>query len=103
MIGRNFQSLSSVVQGTATVGTSSTTILSANEDRTYAILVNYGSYNITLGLEAESVLNKGIILPADGGFYEMSGQYGNNCRGIVTAIVDTTPTTINYMSAGGGV
>lgn len=103
MENTNFQSLASVVQGTATVGTASTTILSANENRTYAILINYGSLDVTLGIEASAVLNKGIILKADGGFYEMSGKYGNNVRGIVTAIVDTTVTTINYMSAGGGV
>jgi hypothetical protein len=102
-MARNFQSLANVSQGTATVGTASTTILSPNEDRTYAILINYGSYDITLGLEANAVLSKGIILKSGGGFYEMSGQYGNNVRGIVTAIVDTTPSTINYMSAGGGV
>ena len=95
--------MSAVTQGTATVGTASTTILATNSDRTYAILVNYGSYDVTLGIEAAAVLNKGIVLKSNGGFYEMSGQYGNNCRGIITAIVLTTPTVINYMSAGGGV
>lgn len=102
-MAQNFQSLSNTVQSTATVGTSSTTILAANGDRTYAILINYGSYDITLGIEASAILGKGIILKSDGGFYEMSGQYGNNCRGIVTAIVDTTVSVINYMQAGGGV
>lgn len=102
-MSRNFQSLATISQGTATVGTASTTILSANEDRTYAILINYGSYDVTIGIEANAVLNKGIILKSDGGFYEMSGQYGNNVRGVITAIVDTTVSVINYMQAGGGV
>lgn len=103
MNNTNFQSLATVLQGTATVGTASTTILPVNEDRTYAILINYGNYDITLGIEASAVLNKGIVLKSNGGFYEMSGQYGNNVRGTVTAIVDTTVSVINYMSAGGGV
>lgn len=103
MGNKNFQSLAYPVQATATVGTASTQILAVDLDRTYTILINYGDYDITLGLEDAAVLNKGIILPANGGFYEMSGQYGNNCRGIVTAIVNTTPTVINYMTAGGGV
>jgi hypothetical protein len=102
-LSTNWNCLSSVTQGTATVGTASTTILPAYADRTYAILINYGTLNVTIGIEAAAVLNKGIVIPANGGFYEMSGHYGNNCRGIITAIVDTTATVLNYMSAGGGV
>jgi len=98
----NFNSLAGTIQGTATVGTTSTEVLPINADRTYAVLINYGSVDITLGLEAEAVLNKGIILPANGGFYEMSGQYGNNVRGIISAIADTTATVINYMASKGG-
>jgi hypothetical protein len=98
----NFNSLASVSQATATVGTSSSTILAANANRTYAILVNYGTVNVTLGIEAAAVLNKGIVLPAGGGFYEMSVQYGNNVRGLVTAIADTTVTSISYLASGGG-
>lgn len=98
----NNQSLETVVQGTATVGTASSTILALNKERTYAILINYGSYDVTIGIEATAVLNKGIVLKSGGGFYEMSRQYGNNVRGTVTAIVDTTPTVLNYMSAGNG-
>ena len=100
---QNFQSLASVVQDTASVTSASSQILAANENRTYALLINYGSYDVTIGIEADSVLNKGVIIKADGGFYEMSGQYGNNCRGKITAITQSTATVINYMSAGGGV
>jgi len=99
----NWKSLATVTQGTAAVGTSSTTILAANANRTYAILVNYGTIDITIGIESAAILNAGIVLPADGGFYEMSGENGNNVRGVITAICLTTPTVINYMQAGGGV
>lgn len=99
----NWNSLSSVTQGTATVGTGSSQILPAYADRTYCILINYGTLDITIGIEAAAILNKGIVIPANGGFYEMSGHYGNNCRGVINAIVDTTATVLNYMSAGGGV
>lgn len=98
----NWKSLSSVTQGTVSVGTNSTVVLPTNADRTYAIIINYSAYNITLGIESEAVLNSGVIIPASGGFYEMSGNYGNNVRGTVTAIVDTTASILNYMTSGGG-
>lgn len=98
----NFNSLASVSQGTATVATASTTILAANPNRTYAVLINYSTVAVTLGVEAAAVLNKGIVLPAGGGFYEMSVQYGNNVRGLITAIADTTATSISYLASGGG-
>ena len=97
----NWKSLSSVSQGTASAGVASTQILTANAERTYCMLVNYSSTDISLGIEATAVVNKGIVLPANGGFYEMSGAYGNNCRGVINAIASTT-ATINYISAGGG-
>lgn len=97
----NWKSLSSVTQGTASAGVASTQILAANSERTYCILINNSSTDITLGIEATAVLSKGIVLPASGGFYEMSGAYGNNCRGVINAIASAT-ATINYLSAGGG-
>jgi hypothetical protein len=99
----NWKSLATVTQGTAAVGTSNSTILAANSERTYCILINYGTIDITIGIEASAVLGAGIVLPADGGFYEMSGENGNNVRGIITAICLTTASVINYMQAGGGV
>lgn len=97
----NWKSLSSVSQGTASAGVASTKILDVNAERTYCILVNYSSTDITLGIEANAVLSKGIILPASGGYYEMSGALGNNCRGVINAIASAT-ATINYLTAGGG-
>lgn len=97
----NWNSLSSVSQGTVSVTSVSSVVLQSNKFRTYALIVNYGALDVTIGIEADAILNKGIVLPASGGFYEMSGKYGNNCRGTVTAIVDTTATTLNYMTAGG--
>jgi hypothetical protein len=99
---QNWKSLASVSQGTISVGTNSTAVLPQNADRTYAILINYSTLDITIGIESDAVLNKGIVLPSGGGFYEMSGNYGNNCRGTVTAIVDTTVSILNYMATGGG-
>jgi hypothetical protein len=98
----NWKSLSTVTQGTAAVGTSSTTILAANANRTYCMLLNLSSVDITIGIEASAVLSEGIVLPSYGGFYEMAGENGNNVRGIITAIAAST-ATINYMQAGGGV
>ena len=99
----NYQSLSSVSQGTMSVATAATRLFPSNNLRSYAILINYSTIDITIGLEATvSAINSGIVIPANGGYYEMSGKFGNNCRGVITAIANTTPTTINYLIAGGG-
>jgi hypothetical protein len=86
-----------ITQGTASVGTSSTEILAANQDRSYAILLNYSDYDLWIGLGAVAKLSSGIKIEKKGGFYEMSDMHGNGYRGAVNAIVDTTVSTINYM------
>lgn len=62
---------------TASVGTSSVTVLAANADRKYAHIQNDSDTVVYLGIGAAGVANKGHRLNASGGEYEMSGAKGN--------------------------
>lgn len=67
--------------GSATVGSSSTTVLAANSDRIRATFINDSDETIYLKLGTGAELNKGIRLNANGGAW-VETDY----TGIVTAI-----------------
>lgn len=90
------------VASTASVITaSSTTVSSTNSDYTNRLFINYGTADIWLGIGTQAELNNGIKLSTDGGYYEMSRAMGNLYQGDITAIADTTATTINMLVASG--
>lgn len=62
---------------TATATTSTGAMLASNGSRKYALLVNDGSVDVYLKLNASAVANAGIRLAANGGSYEMSAAFGN--------------------------
>jgi len=81
------------IQGTAAVtfthveklvGTNES-ILVANPNRQYLLLINDSDTVIYLNLGGVSAANQGVRLNASGGSYEMSAQAGNLYRGAVNA------------------
>ena len=54
------------------VGTTSTTVLSANPNRRLAVFVNDSDTVIYLSLSSTAALNEGIRLNANGGMYEIN-------------------------------
>ena len=73
-------------QSAVTVGTSSTAVLSANNDRGYLLLINDGTEPIYVSLGGTAALNTGIRVNSDGGSYEMIRGVGNLYQGSLTAI-----------------
>lgn len=68
------------------VGTTSTTLLSSNTSRKYALLVNDSDEDVYIKLGATAVLNQGIRINANGGSYELSLGNGNLYTGSVNGI-----------------
>lgn len=66
------------------VGSTSTSVLSANSKRKFAVFVNDSDETIYLSLSATAVINKGIRLNAHGGAYEIN--LNNLYTGAVSAI-----------------
>ncbi len=66
------------------VGSTSTTVLSANANRNFAVFVNDSDTAIYLSFSSTAVLNEGIRLNANGGLYEINLM--NLYKGPVTAI-----------------
>lgn len=58
----------------ASVGTSSGIVLASNAKRTGAVFVNDSANKIYLAIDAAAVLNKGILLTANGGAYEINSE-----------------------------
>jgi len=67
-----------------TVGKTSSTLLSSNENRRYAIIVNDSAHTIYLALGSTARVNEGIRLNSGGGGYEITAL--NLYRGEVTAV-----------------
>lgn len=86
-----------VLSGTVTHGTpdvasaSSTTILSANSGRIYALIVNDCNHNLYLSLGGTATKGSGIRLNAGGGAYEMNTD--NMWLGAVSGIASTSDGT----------
>lgn len=59
------------------VTTASTLVLAANGRRRYAFIQNDSAAAIYIALGEAAVLNSGIRLNANGGYYEMSKAFGN--------------------------
>ena len=74
----------SVTNTSVTVGATSTTVLTANGNRNWAIFINDSDEVIYLSLEDAAVKNKGIRLNANGGSFELTND--NNFKGAIFAI-----------------
>jgi len=68
------------------IAATTTTVLAANANRLYALLVNDSVETIYIKLGAAAVLNQGIRLNANGGSYEMSKKQGNLYVGAINGI-----------------
>lgn len=84
-----------------TIGTGSTEILSFNDQRGYATIINDSDEDIYLSLEDAAVIRKGILLATPGGTYEIGGG-GDNFFGAVYGICasgskDVVVTEINSL------
>jgi hypothetical protein len=86
------------VQGAVAVGIGSTLVIGANLERRYLILTNDSDAAIYVGFAAGAVLNQGIRLNADGGWYEMiEGQ--NLYAGAVYAISAAGGKNLCYLES----
>jgi hypothetical protein len=77
---------STLTHSVVTVGSSSTTVLNANDNRTYALLINDSDETIYIKLGATAVANEGIRINANGGSYEISPANANLFTGYIRAI-----------------
>ena len=88
---------SAPTQGTVSIGTATTSVLSANANRRYLLLQNDGTTDIYLKLgTAAAVLNNGIRLVAGGGAYEMSRGAANIYSGAIQGIAGAAATRLMY-------
>lgn len=93
-----------VTHAAVSVATTSTEALAANDARCYALLVNDSDTDIYLKIDGnDAAVNAGILLKADGGYYEMSGAFGNLTTAKITAIHGGTGTKNLLVTSGVGV
>lgn len=76
-----------------TVGSSSTKVISADDDRIYALLCNDSDETIYLGLDTAAVMNKGPRLNANGGSYEIENSL---FKGEIYAICASGSKNLTY-------
>ena len=69
-----------------TAGVASGVILAANANRLYALFVNDSDTVVYLAFGVAAVVNTGVRLNANGGWYEMSVGLGNIYRGEIRGI-----------------
>jgi len=82
----------------------STDVLAAQTTRCYALLINDSDTDLYLALDGgEAALDSGIVLKADGGFYEMSGAFGNLTTAKIAAIHRGTGAKRLLVTSGTGV
>jgi len=86
------------------VGTDSTDALAGDAARCYALLINDSDTDIYLKLDgSDAAVNEGVVVKADGGYYEMSGAFGNLTTAKITAIQGGSGTKRLLVTSGGGV
>lgn len=79
---------------TASMTSSSATVLALNDDREYALFVNDGSATVYIKVGATAVANQGIRINANGGSYEMSRALGNLSDVAVNGITASGTATL---------
>lgn len=72
------------------VGTTSTQILAANDQRRFAVIVNDSDTPVYLALGQPAVLNAGIRINENGGIYEIN--WSNPFTGVINGIHGGTGT-----------
>ncbi len=76
--------ITTITHAVVAPSTTSAAVLAANTARDYALIQNVGSVDVTLNLGAVAVSGTGIVLKANGGFYELTNA--NLYRGVVNGI-----------------
>ena len=79
---------------TATATTTSSAMLASNSNRKYAFLQNIGTVDVYIKVNATAVASQGILLPAGGGFYEMSMAAGNLDTRAINGITASGSATV---------
>lgn len=85
-----------VTHGTVSAGTASSSILSANPDRKYALIQNDGTVDVYMALGTPALSNFGIRLVAGGGSYEMSRGAANVFSGAINVITSVAGQKVLY-------
>ena len=99
---RKLTSIRNPVSATVSIATATTVLAAADTgERNYGLIINKGTGDVWLGLGTAAVVGKGILVGANRGWYEMSGQYGNLWDGAINAIADTTVSEITYQFGRG--
>ena len=80
---------STYVDGSITVGNTTTAVIAANTDRVYALIVNDSAEEIYLAFGESAVMNTGVRINPNGGAYEMSAAFGNLYTGAINGICAT--------------
>jgi len=88
---KRLSEFTSVTNTAVSVGDTSTTILAANANRKYALIVNDSDTVIYLALGAAASVNSGIRLNANGGAYEIN--WTNLYKGAIYGIHAATGLT----------
>ena len=86
----NFGDLTNIpsfkAQTAVTIANASTRVVNSNDTRIYLLLINDSDETIYVKFDSSAVLNEGLRLNANGGFYEMSPANANLFQGAVNAI-----------------
>lgn len=75
-----------VTHAAVNVTVASGSVLAANADRNYALIINDSDTAMYIKLGATAVVNQGIRLNSNGGAYEMSAKAGNVYKGAIYGI-----------------
>ena len=72
-----------------TIGTGSTEISAEKGQRKYALIQNDSAQIVYINIGQAALMNNGIRLAANGGFFEMSPHFGNLSQEVINGISAT--------------
>ena len=87
------------VNSNVTVTSTSGPILAFNSGRKYAVIVNDSDADIYLALGVTAVVNKGILIKAAGGSYEINAD--NMFRGVVNGVTASGSKNVTVTEIAG--
>lgn len=90
-------SVATSANGKVSIGSSSTSVLSANSNRKFAIFINDSNEIIYLNLSDTAVMNEGVRLNANGGSIELTKPF--LYTGAVTAICASGSKNLTVVEA----
>lgn len=75
LVNRESNTYANMIHTAVTIGNTSTSVLTSSATRKYLLLQNISDEDISISFTGSAVVNTGIVIKANGGFYELPGKF----------------------------